>query len=227
MRWEQDSGLLLPQLFGARAQRTSNRCDGTLLIVKWWFTLFYGERWDFYPLNLVGLHVGSPRTEIAPSPSWKMLETNVKNGKIMENTGKIGGKTSSSHLLRILQNGYNGPVGAAEADTDLSIFSSDPEAKGIPKTKTAEVGCGWLLGNTEMWIELYDDYWEIPNYILNLILKPIKIRALSNSKGGCSNTNREFIISKRNQSNGTYKVQRVTMIFRHFKRPVTQKTRRS
>jgi hypothetical protein len=70
--------------------------------------------------------------------------------KIRENNGKHGkntGKASSSHLLRILENGYNGPVGAAEADTDLSIFSSDPEAKGSRKQKPLK------------WDAV--DYWEI------------------------------------------------------------------
>ena len=115
-------------------------------------TLFYEERWDFYSLNFVdffrirktvfGFHVGSPRTEIAPSPSRRMLETKVKYGRIMENTGNIREK----HHLHIFFASWKlvrGPVGAAEADTDLSIFSSDPEAKGSRKhQRSAEVGCG-------------------------------------------------------------------------------------
>ena len=82
----------------------------------------------------------------------------------MENTGKIGGKTSSSHLLRILQNGYNGPVGAAEADTDLSIFSSDPEAKGSRKQKPLK------------WDAF--DYWEIRKYELNYMMITGKSRII-------------------------------------------------
>lgn len=129
--------------------------DGTF--TRWISLIFFGSEMGL-ERTVLGLHVGSPRTEIAPSPSRKMLGTNVKYGRIMENTGKHTGKASSSHLLRILETGYK--EGLWEPPRRTLIFPSSVQTRrprDPENIRTAEVGCGWLLGNTEIWIELSND----------------------------------------------------------------------
>lgn len=129
---------------------------------------FFSEKWD---LDIFGLHVGSPRTEIAPSPSWKMLETNVKYGKIMENTGKIREK----HHLHIFFASWKMVItGLWELPRRTLIFPSSVQTRRPrdPENKNRWSGMRLITGkygnvNWNNW-ELYDEFdlnWNL-NWII-------------------------------------------------------------